>query len=51
MPQRQRFASHVGCCLLVFGCFIGVIVAARDVEMGVNFLLMEKEGGKASATI
>jgi hypothetical protein len=50
MPQRQWFGSHVG-CLVVFGCFIGVIVAARDEEMGVNLLLMEKEGGKASGNI
>jgi hypothetical protein len=28
-----------------------VIAAARDEEMGVNLLLMEKEGGKASGNI
>jgi len=28
-----------------------VIAAARDEEMGVNLLLMEKEGGKASGNV
>jgi hypothetical protein len=37
--------------LLVFGCFTGAIVAARDEEIGVNLLLMVKEGGKASGKI
>ncbi len=40
-----------GGCLLVFYCFIGVIATARGEEMGVNLLLMEKEGGKASGNI
>ncbi len=41
----------VGCCLLFFACFIGVIAAAKDEKMGANLLFMEQEGRKASANI